>query len=169
MAKEAVYVGVDVTKRTLDVAVSDAREVRQFTNDHEGIILEATGHLEMPLAAALQADHLSVAIINPRQVHDCARATGALAKTDAIDAWILVLLGILFALKFLLLVPHIIVLYFLSLIRFIIVWFAYWVVLIAGRYPRGMFDFVVGATRWETRVNLWMNGIVDRYPPFSLD
>ena len=108
MAKEAVYVGVDVAKRTLDVAVSDAREVRQFSNDHEGIsqavdyisglkpegiILEATGRLEMPLAAALQADHLSVAIINPRHARDFARAVGALAKTDAIDARILALFG----------------------------------------------------------------------------
>jgi len=81
----------------------------------------------------------------------------------------LALLGIFYAPKLLLLVPHSIALYFLSLIRFIIVWFAYWVVLITGRYPRGIFDFVVGATRWETRVNLWFFGIVDRYPPFSLD
>ncbi len=47
-----------------------------------GVILEATGHLEMPLAAALQADRLPVAVINPRQVRDFARATGTLAKTD---------------------------------------------------------------------------------------
>ena len=108
MAKETVYVGVDVAKGTLDVGISDAREVRRFTNDHEGIsqavgyisglkpegiILEATGHLEMPLAAALQADRMPVVIINPRQVRDFARATGALAKTDAIDARILALFG----------------------------------------------------------------------------
>ena len=108
MAKETVYVGVDVAKGTLDVGISDAREVRRFTNDHEGIsqavgyisglkpegiILEATGRLEMPLAAALQADRLPVVIINPRQVRDFARATGALAKTDAIDARILALFG----------------------------------------------------------------------------
>ena len=108
MAKGTVYVGVDVAKRTLDVAVSDAREVRRFTNDHEGIsqalgyigglnptgiILEATGRLEMPLAAALQAERLPVVIINPRQVRDFARAIGALAETDEIDARILALFG----------------------------------------------------------------------------
>ena len=108
MIEEAVYVGVDVAKSTLDVAVTDSREVRQFANDDEGIsqavryiagvkpvgiILEATGNLEMPLAAALQAGRLPVAIINPRQVRDFARATGALAKTDRIDARILALFG----------------------------------------------------------------------------
>jgi len=109
MTEEAVCVGVDVAKITLDVAVSDSDEAWQFANDDEGIsqavryiaglkpagiILEATGHLEMPLAAALQAARLPVAIINPRQVRDFARATGALAKTDAIDARILALFGV---------------------------------------------------------------------------
>ena len=109
MIEEAVCVGVDVAKSTLDVAASDSRETRQFANDDEGIrqavryiasvkpvgiILEATGNLEMPLAAALQAGRLPVAVINPRQVRDFARATGTLAKTDTIDARILALFGI---------------------------------------------------------------------------
>ncbi|MFC1989466.1 hypothetical protein ACFLVW_02725 [Chloroflexota bacterium] len=74
MIEEAVCVGVDVAKRTLGVAASDSRETRQFANDDEGIsqairyiaglkpsgvILEATGHLEMPLAAALQVGYFS--------------------------------------------------------------------------------------------------------------
>jgi transposase len=82
--------------------------VKQFINDQEGIsqavgyirgldpigiILEATGRLEMPLTAALQAERLPVVIINPRQVRDFARAVGALAKTDAIDARILAQFG----------------------------------------------------------------------------
>ncbi len=50
--------------------------------------------MEMLLAAALQAESLPVVIINPRQVRDFARATGALAKTDAIDARILALFGL---------------------------------------------------------------------------
>jgi len=109
VTEEAVYVGVDVAKDTLDVADSGSRETRQFLNDPQGIaqavqhiaslqpagiILEATGNLEMPLAAALQAECLPVVIINPRQVRDFARATGALAKTDAIDARILALFGL---------------------------------------------------------------------------
>jgi transposase len=109
VTKEAVYVGVDVAKDTLDVAASDVRETLQFANDDKGIaqviqyiaslqpagiILEATGNLEMPLAAALQAECLPVVIINPRQIRDFARATGALAKTDAIDARILAFFGL---------------------------------------------------------------------------
>jgi len=109
VTKEAVYVGVDVAKETLDVAVSNSQETRQFSNNQEGItqaiqyiaglqpegiILEATGRLEMPLAAELQTKCLPVIIINPRQVRDFARATGALAKTDAIDARLLALFGL---------------------------------------------------------------------------
>ena len=109
MTKEAVYAGVDVAKDTLDIAVSNSQKVRQFANDHEGImqavhyisslkpegiILEATGNLEIPLAAELQTKCLPVVIINPRQVRDFARATGALAKTDIIDARILALFGL---------------------------------------------------------------------------
>jgi len=108
MVEETVCVGVDVAKSALDVAVTDSGEVKQFANDDEGIgeavgyiaglkpatiILEATGSLEMPLAAALQASRLPVVVINPRQVRDFARATGALAKTDSIDARILALFG----------------------------------------------------------------------------
>ena len=95
MTEEAVCIGVDVAKSTLDVAVTDYEGARQFANDDKGIsqavsfiaglkpvmiILEATGNLEMPLATALQADRLPVVVINPRQVRDFARATGALAK-----------------------------------------------------------------------------------------
>jgi len=109
MTEEAVCVGVDVAKNTLDVAVSNSKEVQQFANDHEGvtnavrciaslkpagIIIEATGRLEVPLVATLQVDHLPVVVINPRQVRDFARATGILAKTDSIDARILALFGL---------------------------------------------------------------------------
>ena len=109
MTEKAVYVGVDIAKSTMDVAGSDSKEAQQFGNDDEGIsravryiaglkpagiILEATGGLEMPLAAALQAACLPVAVINPRQVRDFSRATGILAKTDTIDARMLSLFGL---------------------------------------------------------------------------
>ena len=108
MANEPVSVGVDVAKKTLDVAASNSSEVRRFENDEEGIstavgyiaslkpdsiIIEATGGLEMALVATLQSACLPVVIINPRQVRDFARATGILAKTDTIDAKILALFG----------------------------------------------------------------------------
>ena len=109
MTEESLCIGVDVAKSTLDVAVSNSKETRQFDNDHDGItntvryiaglkptriILEATGHFEMSLAAALQASCLPVIIVNPRQVRDFARATGVLSKTDRIDARILALFGL---------------------------------------------------------------------------
>lgn len=109
MTDETVYVGVDVAKDSLDLAVNNSKETRQFKNDHKGItnavrhiadlrpvriILEATGKYEIPLAAELQANSLPVVIVNPRQVRDFARATGILAKTDRIDARILALFGL---------------------------------------------------------------------------
>src|SRR6202022_1704804 len=57
------------------------------------VILEATGGLEMPVASALAAAGLAVAIVNPRQVRDFARATGGLAKTDRLDAAVLARFG----------------------------------------------------------------------------
>jgi len=109
MTEETICVGVDVAKSTLDVAASNSKETRQFDNDYQGIIsavryiaglnpvriiLEATGKYEMPLAASLQVGCQPVVIVNPRQVRDFARATGVLAKTDRIDAWILALFGL---------------------------------------------------------------------------
>jgi transposase len=109
MAGEAISVGIDVSKGSLDVATSNSAEVRRFANDEEGVsaaaghiaaknpasvIVEATGGLEMNLVAVLQSACLPVAIVNPRQVRDFARASGMLAKTDAIDARILALFGI---------------------------------------------------------------------------
>ncbi|MGE5589815.1 MAG: DUF4389 domain-containing protein [Bacillota bacterium] len=80
----------------------------------------------------------------------------------------LALLGILFFLKAVLLVPHIIVLYFLTLASFIVVFVSYFAVLFTGRYPKGLFDFVGGVLRWQTRINAWFYGLTDKYPPFSL-
>src|SRR6516165_8586984 len=99
-----LFVGVDVSKGRLDVACrrGDApAEAFALPNDPAGhaelarrlgvagpalVVLEATGGLELPAAAALGAAGLGVAVVNPRQVRDFARATGRLAKTDAIDA-----------------------------------------------------------------------------------
>ena len=98
-----VCVGIDVSQSQLDVAV---RPGARFTvsNDEPGratvaahlrqlapvlIVLEATGWLEVPLTGALAADGLPVVVVNPRQVRDFARATGQLAKTDALDAQVL--------------------------------------------------------------------------------
>lgn len=77
------------------------------------------------------------------------------------------LFGILFLVKGLALIPHIIVLYFLSMVGFLLMYIGYWAVLITGSYPRGMFNFQVGIQRWSMRTNAWLAGWTDRYPPFS--
>ena len=99
----AIFVGMDVSQETVDVAVQPGTAF-QIANDEQGItgavtrlqavqptliVLEATGGLEVPLAGALAAVGLPVVVINPRQVRDFARATGQLAKTDRLDAQIL--------------------------------------------------------------------------------
>lgn len=106
MKTEALYVGIDVSKAHLDVAVSTTGEVWRASNDEAGIkrleqdlatrdpvlvVMEATGGYEMPLAAALGAEGIPIAILNPRQVRDFAKATGKLAKTDVLDAQVLAL------------------------------------------------------------------------------
>jgi transposase len=98
---EIQYVGVDVSKERLDVAFRPAGRHCWFPNDLGGIdgllrrlleerpalvVLEASGGYERPAAAALAARGLAVAVVNPRQARDFAKATGRLAKTDALDA-----------------------------------------------------------------------------------
>jgi transposase len=95
------FVGIDVSKDRLDVAVLPSAEVWSATNDQQGaeelaaklkklspelIVMEATGGLERLCAAVLASVGLQVAIINPRQARDFAKARGQLAKTDRIDA-----------------------------------------------------------------------------------
>lgn len=97
----ALFVGIDVSRDHLDVAVRPSGEGWRVTQDEAGIVavvahlralaptaivLEATGGLEAPAAAALAAVGLPVAVVNPRQARDFAKATGQLAKTDALDA-----------------------------------------------------------------------------------
>ena len=80
------------------------------------------------------------------------------------------LCGILFMFpKALLILPHILILNFVNLAAMVVVYLGYWVVLFTGRYPRGMYDFALGVLRWQTRISAWLFGLVDRYPPFSLD
>lgn len=97
------FVGIDVSKDHLDVVVRRGDELRasRFDNAPTGIaalvermagiapervVVEATGGYERPVAAALAAEDLPVAVVNPRQTRDFARASGRLAKTDRIDA-----------------------------------------------------------------------------------
>ncbi len=81
----------------------------------------------------------------------------------------LALLGIIYFLKSLLLLPHLIIMFFLGIAQMFVVWIAYWAVLFTGKYPEGMLKFTVGVSRWQMRVNGWFFGWTDRYPPFGLN
>jgi transposase len=101
MTDTPAYVGIDVAKGRLDVHCLPQGAAFALANDQAGItelverlkplnpalvVLEATGGFEHPAAAALALAGLRVAVVNPRQARDFARATGQLAKTDPIDA-----------------------------------------------------------------------------------
>jgi transposase len=104
MEKEKEYVGVDVSKESLDMAVYCTGEIRGFGNDDAGItkattwlkqvnpaiiVMEATGGMEVFLYVTLQEAKLPVAVVNPRQIRDFAKSMGILAKTDRVDARVL--------------------------------------------------------------------------------
>lgn len=98
---DRAHVGIDVAKATLEVAISGQANTLAIANDEAGcaallaelsglrvglVLFEATGGFELACATALQLAGLAVAVINPRQARDFARAMGHLAKTDRIDA-----------------------------------------------------------------------------------
>ena len=101
MSDVPCFVGIDVAKAQWDIALRPSGERWAVSNDASGvatlvdrvqplhptlIVLEATGGLERAATSALAAAGLPVVVVNPRQARDCARATGQLAKTDALDA-----------------------------------------------------------------------------------
>ena len=98
---EKVFVGVDVSKDSLDVAIGTQKDMITFANDQKGVyalvkklgridaqltVFESTGGCELLAASCLAEAGLAAVIVNPRQVRNFAKATGILAKTDAIDA-----------------------------------------------------------------------------------
>ena len=108
MQTQELFIGIDVSKAQLDGAGLPGDLAFQQPNDPQGIaaivsllktrqptliVLEATGGFEFPLAAALSTAGLPVAVVNPRQARDFARATGQLAKNDTIDAGVLAHFG----------------------------------------------------------------------------
>jgi hypothetical protein len=71
--------------------------------------------------------------------------------------------------KILLALPHLIVVGVLLLAAQVAAFFCVFAVLLNGTYPRVVFDFVAGTLRWQLRVNAWIFGLVDEYPPFKLE
>src|SRR5690606_1347042 len=105
-ATSAVFVGIDVSKDMLQVCVLPCGRQYSIRNDVEEVpnlieqidapecvVMEATGGYQVAVAAALAEAGWPVAIVNPRQTRDFARATNRLAKTDKIDAEILARFG----------------------------------------------------------------------------
>jgi transposase len=97
----SVFVGIDISKRTLDLAIHDLDQIFQFFNDKDGIpqlvafllekqpalvVVEATGGYEKAMVRALQLASIPVSIVMPKRIRDFARASGLLAKTDKLDA-----------------------------------------------------------------------------------
>jgi transposase len=108
MRRSEVWIGIDVSKRRLDVALGVHGQLLQVGNDPAGfatlieqlsalrpelIVLEASGGYEIALIGELVEAELPVVVVNPRQVRDFARALGRLEKTDALDARLLALFG----------------------------------------------------------------------------
>jgi transposase len=102
------FVGVDVSKDNLDVAIWTSNEYKRFQNDPTGIrelidwlkilqpeliVLEATGGLELPFVAELALEKMPVAVVNPRRIREFARSIGQLAKTDKLDARVIAHFG----------------------------------------------------------------------------
>ena len=102
-ASELIFVGIDVSKATLELALDDSAKTQTLGNDDVGVtavidrlepvrdrvavvLLEATGGLEQRAAVALCARGFAVMVVNPRQAHDFAKALGYLSKTDSTDA-----------------------------------------------------------------------------------
>ena len=103
-----IYLGVDVAKASVTLASEPPGLTAEFATDSAGltalvqaaqaqpvtlVVIEATGGYEAPVVAALVTAGLPVAVVNPRQVRDFAKALGRLAKTDRIDARVLALFG----------------------------------------------------------------------------
>jgi len=101
MSASGIFVGIDVSKAHLDVAVRPTEEEWRSENTETGVnevidrlkklgpdlvVLEATGKLENAVASGLGVEGVPVVVVNPRQVRDFAKSTGQLAKTDALDA-----------------------------------------------------------------------------------
>lgn len=107
-AEKREYVGIDVSKKTLDIAIgldgdfqtiaNSAKAIRSFVSslsqkDIAQVVIESTGGLEQPVISALSNASISVALINPARVRHFAKATGLYAKTDRLDAHILAAYG----------------------------------------------------------------------------
>ena len=66
-----------------------------------------------------------------------------------------------------LIIPHIVVLIFIGIAQGVVAFISWWVILFTGKYPKGMFDFVANALRWQIRLNAYSMYLTGKYPPFN--
>jgi hypothetical protein len=78
------------------------------------------------------------------------------------------LAALFFFIKIIAIIPHAIILYILSFVTIVVFILSQLAILFTGRYPRFLFDFLVGIMRWQFRVNAFLFGLTDKYPPFTL-
>lgn len=90
------------------------------------------------------------------------------AEAPAASNRLLAFTGIIFV-KMILLLPHLIVLYFIGIAAFFVGWIGYFAILFTGRLPEGFHRFITGYLRWNARLSGWLFSLTDTYPPFSLD
>ncbi len=70
--------------------------------------------------------------------------------------------------RIILVIPQLVVLYFVQIVAGILLFVSWFAILFTGKYPKGLFDFVSGYLRWSTRVSGYPSLLTDKYPPFSL-
>lgn len=85
-----------------------------------------------------------------------------IAYPEGLNRWLVLI-------KWLLIIPQILVIMFVFIAVYITEVIAWFAILFTGKYPRGLFDFAVGAYRWNQRINAYVYFMRDEYPPFSLD
>ena len=113
--------------------------------------------------------------MNSRVVGSAAEGKGVLSYSIGFDVdygdgrrsrgW--ALLGAIFFLKALVLLPHVIVLYFLLLAGSVVAYVGYWAILLTGKLPAGFHEFLRNTLAWQARTFAWLAGNTDQYPPFT--
>ncbi len=89
-------------------------------------------------------------------------------RPERSNRWLALATLLFFFPKMLIALPHLFIMYFLSIAAFFCGLAAQFVVLFTGQYPKTLYVFITGVLRWEVRINAFLFGLTDQYPPFRL-